>query len=118
MYTCTYLCKYYYYCRCLVLQVGSDVILEGMVDDDTSYDFCMCNPPFYQDIVEREGDGSYRTGACPSPLNSSASRMADHETITEGGEVQFVSRILMDSLKLRTRIRCVDVCVWLFTYDY
>ena len=81
------------------------MILEGIVDDDTSYEFCMCNPPFYQDAVEREGDGSDRTGAHPSPL-----KMADHETVTEGGEVQFVSRILMDSLKLRTRIRCVCVC--------
>ena len=93
------------------MQVDNDVVLDGIVDENTSYDFCMCNPPFFQDCVDREGDRSNRTGTRPSPPNPSTSKMADHETVTKGGEVEFVSRILADSLKLRTKIRCVHVCV-------
>ena len=91
----------------IVLQVDSDVVLDGIVDENTNYDFCMCNPPFFQDSMDRDGDTSNRTGTRPSPPNPSTSKIADHETVTKGGEVQFVSRILADSLKLRTKIRCV-----------
>lgn len=94
----------------VVLQVDSDVVLDGVVDKNTSYDFCMCNPPFFQDSMDREGDRSNRTGTRPSPPNPSTSKIADHEMVTKGGEVEFVSRILADSLKLRTKIRCVCVC--------
>ena len=89
----------------IVLQVDNDVVLDGILDETTNYDFCMCNPPFFQDAVDREGDRANRTGTRPSPPNAPTSKMADHETVTEGGEVQFVIRILTDSLKLRTRVR-------------
>ena len=75
------------------------------MDEKAEYSFCMCNPPFFQDSVDREGDRSNRTGTRHSPPSSSMSKMADHETVTEGGEVQFVGRILMDSLNLRTKVR-------------
>ena len=87
------------------MQVDSGVVLDGVVDKDTDYDFCMCNPPFFQDSVDREGEKSNRTGMRPSPPNPSLFRATDHETLTEGGEIQFVGQILADSLKLRTKIR-------------
>ena len=89
------------------------------MDENTSYDFCMCNPPFFQDSVDREGDRSNRTGTRPSPPNPPTSKMADHETVTKGGEVEFVGRILADSLKLCTKIRsvyCNCVCIHMYVY--
>ena len=96
----------------VVVQVDSGVVLDGVVDKDTDYDFCMCNPPFFHDAVDREGEGSNRTGMRPSPPNPSSSKATDCETLTEGGEVQFVGQILADSLKLRTKIRYIHIHIY------
>ena len=82
------------------------------MDKDTDYDFCMCNPPFFHDAMDREGERSNRTGMRPSPPNPSSSKATDHETLTEGGEVQFVGQILAESLKLRTKIRYVHTYIY------
>ena len=89
----------------IVIQVDDDVTLDGIVDEAVEYDFCMCNPPFFKEPMGQGGEMKNRTGTRPSPPNSSASKMADHEAVTEGGEVQFVSRILTDSLKLRKKVQ-------------
>ena len=82
-----------------VRQVEATDVLVGVLDEGTSYDFCMCNPPFFKDTLERHGVNKKQQ------VETSG---ADHEVITEGGEVQFVKRIISDSLKLRSKIRyCV-----------
>ena len=72
----------------------------------------MCNPPFFKDNAERYG-GHSRSGRRPvAGTFSSGSRC---ETVTEGGEVGFVMRIVQDSIKLRTGVRCVCVCACVHT---
>jgi len=79
-----------------VRQVESTNVLAGVLDEGTTYDFCMCNPPFFKDSVERDGVNKKQQVELSG---------ADHEVITEGGEVQFVKRIILDSLKLQKKIR-------------
>lgn len=86
----------------LVLQVAPDVILAGIVDHSTQYSFCMCNPPFYHDKEDQLG-GASRSGHRPIPRTQNTGNEA--ETITKGGEVEFVRRIVVDSLTLGTSIR-------------
>ena len=75
----------------------------GVVEKDISYDFCMCNPPFFKDREEMLGLSTSRTGHRPIPHTQNTGN--ETETITEGGEIEFVKRIISDSLKLGTRIR-------------
>ena len=63
-------------------------------------DFTMCNPPFYSnhEDVQRSAEGKeYGPNAV---CNGS-----DNEMITAGGEVAFVSRMVGESVQLRTRCR-------------
>lgn len=84
------------------MHVLEDTLLLGAVEDGQQYHFCMCNPPFFKDGEERYG-GMARSGSRPVPSTISTGDRS--ETITEGGEVEFVQRIIKDSLKLRTAIR-------------
>eukprot|EP00003_Mantamonas_plastica_P009278 TRINITY_DN1865_c0_g1_i2.p1 TRINITY_DN1865_c0_g1~~TRINITY_DN1865_c0_g1_i2.p1 ORF type:complete len:533 (-),score=145.42 TRINITY_DN1865_c0_g1_i2:837-2435(-) len=74
----------------------SDQFLCGVVDqedDPTQYDFCMCNPPFFEstdDKLER---------------NDRVCVATDGELATEGGEVAFINGIIQDSLKLKERFK-------------
>eukprot|EP00731_Ephydatia_muelleri_P035329 Em0114g13a len=84
-----------------VVQVSGDTLLLGALEDQ-QYHFCMCNPPFFGDGEERYG-GVARSGSRPVPSTVSTGDVC--ETITAGGEVEFVQRIIRDSLKLRTTVR-------------
>ena len=83
------------------MQVSGDTLLLGALEDQ-QYHFCMCNPPFFGDGEERYG-GVARSGSRPVPSTVSTGDVC--ETITAGGEVVFVQRIIRDSLKLRTTVR-------------
>jgi methyltransferase len=87
-----------------VKQVSPSTILSGAVDDTVRYSFCMCNPPFFKDGEERYGGGANtRSELRPPPGTFSSGTLG--ETVTEGGEVEFVRKIIHDSLALRDRVR-------------
>jgi 23S rRNA A1618 N6-methylase RlmF len=68
-------------------------LLCGVLADDECFEFCVCNPPFFESLAD--------TG-----LNR---RRAAHATAGEltcpGGELAFVTRLLDDSVVLRHRVR-------------
>lgn len=64
----------------------------------------MCNPPFFSDETETTGNRS-RSGSRPPP--SSVCTGTVIETVTAGGEVEFVGGIIEDSLELKTKIKYV-----------
>ncbi|KAK0130865.1 U6 small nuclear RNA (adenine-(43)-N(6))-methyltransferase [Merluccius polli] len=66
------------------------------------YDFCMCNPPFFANQLEAKGENS-RNSRRPPP--SSVNTGGVTEIMAEGGELEFVKRIIHDSLQLKTRLR-------------
>ena len=86
----------------LVQLVQSDTFLKPLLKDNEQCDFCMCNPPFFSDESETTGNQS-RSGTRPRP--SSVCTGTVTETVTTGGEVEFVGGVIEDSLELKTRIK-------------
>ncbi|KAL6050980.1 Methyltransferase-like protein 16 [Balamuthia mandrillaris] len=68
-------------------------ILQGIVKENESFAFCMCNPPFFSD----------QDHAPPNP--KTACRATENERLTTGGEFQFIKQMIQDSLRYRNRIR-------------
>lgn len=68
-------------------------ILVGVVQGDEKFDFCMCNPPFFESISEAglnpktSCGGTYEEMVCP------------------GGERAFITRIIEDSVLLKCSFR-------------
>jgi len=67
--------------------------------NDAKYDFCMCNPPFFSEVHQVENRTNHR------PLPDSVSTASESESVTHGGEVEFVKKIIDDSLVLKERIK-------------
>ena len=66
-------------------------------------DFTMCNPPFYSDRAE-----VLRSAEAKELGPNAVCTGADTEMITPGGEVAFVSKMVQESLVLKTRCRYVN----------
>ena len=86
-----------------VKKVTEDTLLIGLVNDDETYDFCMCNPPFYSDHLEAQGITTSRND--DRSESSSVSTASESESIAWGGEVRFVTQIIEESLILKNKIR-------------
>lgn len=63
-------------------------------------DFCMCNPPFYSSSSDMAA--AYGSKAMPP---SAVCTGSENEMICPGGDVGFVTRILEESLVLRSRVQ-------------
>lgn len=68
-------------------------ILLGVVKDGEAFDFCMCNPPFFETIEE--------AGLNPKTSCGGTSE----EMVCSGGEHAFITRIIQDSTKLKQAFR-------------
>lgn len=69
------------------------LILLGVVKDGETFDFCMCNPPFFESMEEAGQNPKTSCGGMPE------------EMICPGGEKAFISRIIEDSVSLRDSFR-------------
>uniref|UniRef100_A0A8C4PY68 U6 small nuclear RNA (adenine-(43)-N(6))-methyltransferase n=1 Tax=Eptatretus burgeri TaxID=7764 RepID=A0A8C4PY68_EPTBU len=79
------------------------LLLEALKENPSvMYDFCMCNPPFFATAEEAKGAKS-RSAHRPPP--SSVNTGGNTEILAEGGELEFVRRIIQDSLHLMKRLR-------------
>lgn len=74
-------------------------ILLGVVNDGENFDFCMCNPPFFETMEE----------AGLNPKTSCGGTSA--EMVCSGGEHAFITRIIEDSAKLKDTFRYYDIFV-------
>lgn len=68
-------------------------ILLGVVRDDEKFDFCMCNPPFFESLEE--------AGLNPKTSCGGTSE----EMVCPGGEKAFITRIIEDSAELKNHFR-------------
>ncbi|CAL5060693.1 unnamed protein product [Urochloa decumbens] len=68
-------------------------VLVDVVKESESFDFCMCNPPFFESIEE--------AGLNPK---TSCGGTAE-EMVCHGGELAFVTRIIEDSVSLKNSFR-------------
>lgn len=68
-------------------------VLVGVVREGEEFDFCMCNPPFFESIGE-------------AGLNPKTSCGGTHqEMVCPGGERAFILRIIEDSVVLKCQFR-------------
>jgi len=79
--------------KILLKRVDGSKFFDLFMNDDDLYDFSMCNPPFFNLDKEFEGES----------IGSSS------EIITSGGEVEFVKRMIEESLVAKDRIKIFTV---------
>lgn len=89
---------------------NSNRIFGSLFEDqpNSSFDFCMCNPPFFGSLEElqppthqlgkRNRTGKRRAAKCP-PSGST------DELFVDGGEIEFVRKIVEESCELKTKIK-------------
>ncbi|XP_074641326.1 U6 small nuclear RNA (adenine-(43)-N(6))-methyltransferase-like [Tubulanus polymorphus] len=88
-----------------VIEVGDDVLLHGVIKERSEkFDFCMCNPPFFANNLEAYSLTTTRKPDERSEPNS-INTAEEVESITDGGEIAFVTKIIMDSIKLRDKVK-------------
>ncbi|GER50272.1 ribosomal RNA large subunit methyltransferase F [Striga asiatica] len=68
-------------------------VLLGVVKDGEIFDFCMCNPPFFETMEEAGLNPKTSCGGTPE------------EMVCFGGELAFITRIIEDSVKLKNTFR-------------
>ncbi|KAG2308017.1 hypothetical protein Bca4012_083025 [Brassica carinata] len=68
-------------------------VLVGVVKESETFDFCMCNPPFFETFEEAGLNPKTSCGGTPA------------EMVCVGGEQAFVTRIIQDSAVLKQRFR-------------
>ncbi|KAF7732015.1 hypothetical protein EC973_007120 [Apophysomyces ossiformis] len=71
-----------------------------LLDEDRTYHFCMCNPPFYSSQEEIE-EGLRNKELEPSAVCTGS----DNEMVTAGGEYGFIKRMINESVTYKTRIK-------------
>lgn len=71
-------------------------ILLGVAKDGERFDFCMCNPPFFETMDEAGLNPKTSCGGTPE------------EMVCSGGEHAFVTRIIEDSFKMKDTFRYSD----------
>ena len=79
-------------------------LFDSLIDRTKHYDFLMCNPPFFTDTSDSQGLTHSRTTDRPSA--NSINTAADIESIyDQGGEVEFVKRMINESRTYATNVR-------------
>ncbi|GFR32811.1 RNA N6-adenosine-methyltransferase mettl16 [Trichonephila clavata] len=82
----------------VVVKVSKDSILQEILTaDEKSYDFCLCNPPFFENI----DDIRKKRPKIKEKIETFAKK---EEIFSEGGETSFVKQMIKDSLQFRDRI--------------
>ena len=93
-------------------QTNSEAIFDKLFDvhdedvgDSIVYDFCICNPPFYDAQTEslRNIINNEQSRKIKMPNNLATGNQMD--LMCDGGEETFVKKIIMESLKYKTNIR-------------
>lgn len=95
-----------------VVQVSQSTFLLDIVNEDENFDFCMCNPPFF-DCYENETESMPLKKNRAVRINAAKMRASgsQHETASPGGEIEFIKNIISDSMKLRDRIKIYTVMI-------
>jgi 23S rRNA A1618 N6-methylase RlmF len=85
------------------VKVDADQMLVGVLPENEHFDFCMCNPPFFGSESETDSMSKARSPHREPPKNAPTG--SGSELVVQGGELEFVKRIITDSKKLHQSIR-------------
>ena len=93
--------------RIKLIKVNEGTILKDIFCDETSqYDFLLCNPPFYSNQAEMEGDLENVRKPEKRHLPNSINTARLHESVyDDGGEVGFVKKMIEESIEIGNRIK-------------
>lgn len=75
--------------------------LDGVMEENEMYDFCMCNPPFFKNDTEANSDSE--SESLGDDDHSAVG--APNEILFDGGEVEFVKNIIRESLIIQSQIK-------------
>uniref|UniRef100_A0A182N2W5 U6 small nuclear RNA (adenine-(43)-N(6))-methyltransferase n=1 Tax=Anopheles dirus TaxID=7168 RepID=A0A182N2W5_9DIPT len=82
---------------------GKTILLDVLQEmPNERFEFCMCNPPFFDSTAPHHLEPKNRTGRRREPSNASTG--SAEELCTEGGEVKFIGQIIAESFRLKDRI--------------
>uniref|UniRef100_A0A8C8IZL1 U6 small nuclear RNA (adenine-(43)-N(6))-methyltransferase n=1 Tax=Oncorhynchus tshawytscha TaxID=74940 RepID=A0A8C8IZL1_ONCTS len=84
-----------------LIKVPQKTLLMDALKSAIVYNFCICKPPLFANQLEAKGVNS-RNSRRPPP--SSVNTGGVTEIMVKGGELEFVKRIIHDSLQLKTRL--------------
>ncbi|KAG8076583.1 hypothetical protein GUJ93_ZPchr0006g45544 [Zizania palustris] len=84
---------------CVVKSIPIPSIVLGIVKDSETFDFCMCNPPFFKSIEE---DGLNPKTSCGGTVE---------EMVCPGGEQAFITHMIEDSVSLKNSFRWFTLMV-------
>lgn len=85
------------------VQENGALLADIVSDSDRGFDFCMCNPPFFASSEELNPLHKARRPDRPRPKNAFCAAMG--EVVADGGEVNFISRLIEESQQLKQKIR-------------
>ncbi|KAL5520493.1 hypothetical protein ACEPAG_9717 [Sanghuangporus baumii] len=90
--------------RITVMKVASSdfIFVPFQTEQNRTFTFTMCNPPFYADAEEIE-----RSAGSKALEPNSACTGAEVEMITPGGEEAFVARMVVESTSAEIKDRCL-----------
>lgn len=91
--------------------MDKNALLLGAIGTDSteSYDFCMCNPPFFASAQELNSSLKSRKESRPRPRNAFCANV--NEVVASGGEVEFLTRLIKESEQLKERIRIYSTMI-------
>ena len=84
--------------------MNSSALFDGLIDLTKHYDFLMCNPPFFSNTLESQG--LINTRKSNRSLANSVCTAANIESIyDQGGEIEFVKRMINESRTYASNVR-------------
>ncbi len=76
------------------------IFLDSDISNNQTWDFTMCNPPFYESEQDMKSSKEFKE------LNPSSILIASNtELITNGGEYKFIMRMLLESIENKDRVK-------------
>jgi 23S rRNA A1618 N6-methylase RlmF len=97
-------------CNVLVAHGSKESILRHVVAEieDGFYTFTMCNPPFFASDEETDSVSKGRYSAEDKPLRpppSAAKTGQKTELIAEGGELEFIRKMIRESVQFPLKVK-------------
>lgn len=79
------------------------MLIEAVDESPQTYDFCMCNPPFFSSQQELHPFFKSRKESRPRPRNAFCASLG--EVVANGGEIEFITKLIDESKVLQEKVR-------------
>jgi 23S rRNA (adenine1618-N6)-methyltransferase len=78
----------------------------SFLDENKTYDFTVCNPPFFNDESEAVGrSDKIRNPTKRHKANSKNTAQLDESVYDQGGEVEFIKKMIDESVLIENKIK-------------